>query len=253
MIEQADSLSSAATRVTIDDLVVRFQRFTLGPIELRIHVGEIFCLVGPNGAGKTTLISALLGLLPITSGRACLDGIATRGRPPKVLRQIGYVADDTGDIIPELTAWEFWELHAMAHARIVGSVESMLDRCAELSEQLDFVPPATPMSTYSYGMRKKAQLVAGLLHDPKVLVLDEPRNGLDPIAMERLDSLLRDARQLGTSIILATHDLRFAGRMADQVGILSKGRLIAQGRPSSLQRGDEPDFVQSFFRILRDA
>ncbi len=236
--------------VRLDRLVVRFERFTLGPIDLSADSGEIFCLVGPNGSGKTTMISSLLGLLPATEGGALIRSVPTRGRPPEVLRQVGYAPDDTNETIPELTAWELWELHALAHSRVSGSVDEMLQRAEQLAERLDFAPPPAPISSFSHGMCRKTQLVAALLHDPSAVVLDEPRNGLDPIAIERLEQMLFEQRERGKLVLLATHDLRFAERLADRVCVLHRGRAIAVGPPAELRLVSEDNLVQAFFRLV---
>lgn len=235
--------------VRFDDLIVRFAQFTLGPISLALDPGEVFSLVGPNGSGKTTLIKSLLGLLPLSAGRVSINGRPTAGRPQEVLRQIGYVADDTEETIPELTAWELWELHAMVHAQVEGTIADMLDRAEWLADALDFDPPGSPIGSYSHGMKKKVQLVAGFVHDPAIIVLDEPRNGLDPIAMARLDQLVLGARDRGKLVILATHDLHFAERMSDGICILQQGTVAAVDHPSRLRRPGE-DMVQAFLRIV---
>jgi len=233
----------------VDDLTVEYSHFTLGPVHLDLSAGEVFCLVGPNGSGKTTLISALLGLVA-HSGSASIDGQESRGRDPGVLREVGYVPDDTAEVIPELTAPEWWELHALSHARIRGSMAAMLADADALAEHLDFAPPPAPMSSFSHGMLKKTQLVAGLLHDPQVAILDEPRNGLDPIAIERLERLIVDLRRRQRLVLLATHDLRFAERMADRVAILDRGRVVSVGSPASLVEPGEAGFAEAFFRIV---
>lgn len=235
----------------VKDLVVRIGSFTLGPVSLELRHGEILCLVGPNGAGKTTLLRALFGLIPVTGGHVDVGGRIPRNREAQLLRSIGTVSDDPADLIEELTAMELWELHAYAHARVDGSVQEMMTRAEELATQLDFDAPDSPIQGYSHGMRKKTQLVAAMLHRPSVLVIDEPRNGLDPIGIERLEGLLQDEHEVGTCVIVASHDLRWAERFADRVCVLARGRVVGVGRPEDLVESSEPDFAAAFFRLLR--
>lgn len=241
---------SSCPAVAARGVVVHLGGFTLGPLDLEVGASEILCLVGPNGAGKTTLLRALTGLRPPDSGSTEIAGWPALGRSPEALRRLGWVPDDVDDILPEVTAEELWDLHALAHSSVDGTVDAMRARAAALAERLDFRPPASRIAVYSHGMRKKTQLVAGLLHDPDVVFLDEPRNGLDPIAIERLENLLQELRDGGRAIVLATHDLRYAERVADRVCILHDGQVAALGTLREVLRGDEKELVQAFFRIL---
>lgn len=236
----------------IDGLVVRYPDFRLGPVSLAISAGQIAALVGPNGSGKSTLIRTLLGLQHADAGSVSILGKSISGRPHSLLREVGYVPDDVSETIPELTPVELWEFHAMAHARIAGTVEAMMDRARAISAELDFKAPARPISTLSYGMRKKTQIVAGMLHEPSVLIMDEPRNGLDPIATERLEQLMVRERNRGTALLLATHDLRSAAALADMVAILKEGQIVACGSPGALSLPEDRTFTETFLRIVGD-
>ena len=234
----------------IDSLVVRYPEFRLGPLSLTIPAGHIVGLVGPNGSGKSTLLRTLLGLQYADAGTVTILGHQTGGRPYGVLREVGYVPDDVSETIAELTPEELWEFHAMAHARITGTVDDMMERAREISSQLDFDAPARPISSLSYGMRKKTQIVAGMLHKPSVLIMDEPRNGLDPIASARLEQLMAREREQGTALLLATHDLRSAAALADIVAILKLGQIVACGSPRELSLPEDRTFTETFLRIV---
>jgi ABC-2 type transport system ATP-binding protein len=162
------------------------------------------------------------------------------------------VPDDVSDTISELTPKELWEFHAMAHARVSGVVDDMMQRAIALSVALDFMAPDRPISSLSYGMQKKTQIVAGMLHRPSVLVMDEPRNGLDPIAIVRLERIMTKERAEGTAVLLATHDLRSASALADLVGILKQGQMAACGAPRDLATPEERDFTDTFLRIVSE-
>jgi ABC-2 type transport system ATP-binding protein len=234
----------------IDGLVVRYPEFRLGPVSLTIPGGQIVGLVGPNGSGKSTLLRTLLGLQFADAGSASILGRRTAGRPHSLLREVGYVPDDVSETIAELTPDELWEFHAMAHARIAGTVDEMMNRARTISADLDFDAPARPISSLSYGMRKKTQIVAGMLHKPSVLIMDEPRNGLDPIASARLEQLMARERESGTALLLATHDLRSAAALADIIAILKLGQIVACGSPQELSLPEDRTFTETFLRIV---
>jgi len=234
----------------VEGLVVRYPDFRLGPVSLAIPAGAIVGLVGPNGSGKSTLLRTLLGLQHADAGEASILGEGTAGRPPRLLREVGYVPDDVSETITELTPSELWEFHAMAHARVAGTVEEMMARANTISSDLDFMPPDRPIASLSYGMRKKAQIVAGMLHKPSLLVMDEPRNGLDPIAIARLEQLMKLERQEGTAVLLATHDLRSAAELADIVAIMKQGQIVATGSPAELSLPEDRSFTETFLRIV---
>ncbi len=235
--------------ITLSGVRLEQGGFTLGPVDLELPVGSIHGLLGPNGAGKTTLIRAVLGVQKRSTGRITVLGLEQEGRNPEILRQVGVLPDDPRQLLEELSATEFWSLTA----RVYGG-ESRMDECMsrafELAEHLAFDPPRGAISSFSLGMRKKTQLVAALLHDPRLIILDEPRNGLDPLGIDRMESLLVDRREAGCTLLVASHDLRWAQRVADTVHILNEGKLCASGSPESLMMGGEDSLVDSFFRLV---
>lgn len=244
------SALKGGTTVRFDQVVVRRGTFVLGPVSFELHPGEIFCLVGANGAGKTTLLMTLVGLLAPTSGTVEVLGRPILGRPSELLRALGLVADDPNDLLIELTAEELWELHALAQARLGGTLSSLRANASNLARRLGFTPPPFPAATYSYGMRKKTQVVAALLHDPKVIVMDEPRNALDPISSDRLERLLAGLRSEGKTLVMSTHDLRFAESIADRIGVLREGQVVAVGRIDEFRVGGDQSIAQRILRLL---
>jgi ABC-2 type transport system ATP-binding protein len=237
----------------VENVVVRYPEFKLGPVSISLPASAIVGLVGPNGSGKSTLLRTMLGLQHADAGTATILGSPTAGRPEHALREVGYVPDDVGETIAELTPEELWEFHAMAHARIAGGVDEMMARARTLAQEIDFDAPGRPISSLSYGMRKKTQIVAGLLHKPSLLVMDEPRNGLDPIAISRLERLMARERDEGTAVLLATHDLRSAADLANLIAVLRLGQIVAFGAPRDLARPDESTFTETFLRIVSDS
>jgi len=239
--------------VAFTDLTVDFKNFRLGPLSLRFGASSLTCLVGPNGSGKTTLIRALMGMVKLSAGEVLYDAMPMSSRPPGVLRLVGFVPDGPDSLVPELTARELWELHALAHSRVSRSFREMMAHAEHLSRILDLPPSRATIRGYSHGMQKKTQLIAGLMHQPDYLILDEPRNGLDPIAGEKLDRLVTAECRRGATVILATHDLRYAARVADSVVVLTRGQCTAAGSPDQLRMTGEHDFVDTFFRLVRES
>jgi ABC-2 type transport system ATP-binding protein len=211
--------------------------------------GMLTAVVGPNGSGKTTLMTSILGLLKADEGAVEIFGTPMRGRPREILRRVGYVPDVDDGLIGELTAREFWDLHALAHARVQGSVKEMRARAMELAAVLDFSPPPTRIASFSHGMVKKTQIVAGLLHCPDLAIFDEPRSSLDPIAMERFDQLIGELLGDGVAVILATHDLRYAERIAERALIIAAGQVGFEGSMKEAVRG-HGDLVRAFFSLV---
>lgn len=240
---------SELSGVTLSGVTLAQGNFRLGPVDLELSAGSIHGLLGPNGAGKTTLIRALLGVQKRSGGRITILGHEQNGRNPEILRQVGVLPDDPRQILEELSASEFWALTA----RVYGGdsrIEEYLGRAIELADHLAFDPPKGAISSFSLGMRKKTQLVAALMHDPRLIILDEPRNGLDPLGIDRMESLLLERREAGCTLLVASHDLRWAQRVADTVHILNEGRLCASGSPEDIMAAGEDSLVESFFRLV---
>jgi ABC-2 type transport system ATP-binding protein len=239
----------ATPTLVCDGLVAKVGSFTLGPIGLRLDPGRTLALLGPNGAGKTTLLRCLLGLLPLSEGSARVQGRSTSRRDVEWLRGVGVVPDDPNELVPELTAQEYWQLVASTPSGGADELAAMLRRAGQLAERLQFHPGRRELiSGFSHGMRKKTQLVAALLHRPALLVVDEPRNGLDPAGIATMEALLSEHTRTGGSVLAATHDLFWAHRIADRVAVISGGRLAGLGAPAELCRPGE-EFQDMFFRL----
>lgn len=237
--------------IVCDQVSVDYGHFRLGPLSLKFATANLSCLVGPNGSGKTSLVRALMGTVKLATGQVRYDELAMSSRPPDVLRLIGFVPDGPENLLPELTAQEFWELHALAHARIMGGFDQMMARAAQFARILDLAPSRATIRSYSHGMQKKTQLIAGLIHQPDYLILDEPRNGLDPISGETVDRLIADECRRGATVVMATHDLRYAARIAEFVVVFNNGQCAAAGSPDRLRCPDDRDFVDTFFRLVQ--
>jgi ABC-2 type transport system ATP-binding protein len=199
-------------------------------LDLLVNAGEIFVFLGANGAGKTTTIKMLTGLLRPTSGTASIAGFDVVKSSLEVKKVIGYLPDEPF-LYAKLTGREF--LKFIADVRGVqkkDKVEKFIE-LFELSQSADEL-----IEGYSLGMKKKIAIGAALIHDPKVLFLDEPTGGLDPKSAKTMKDLLLDIRQRGTTIFMTTHILEIAERMCDRVGIINHGELIRVGTIEELRK-----------------
>lgn len=237
--------------VKLQNIVVTRGAFKLHINELVVRRREIVCIVGPNGCGKSTLLQTVLGLLPY-QGRCWVGGIDYRGDDPVVKSTIGFIPDDPELLFEELTAREQWSVTASVLARIRPSLkyEQLVDHSDEIAAEISFNPPAQLVRGYSHGMRKKTQIVNALLGYPSVIVVDELRNGLDPIAIVQSEQLLKAERDRGAGILAATHDLWWAERFADYIYILNNGHVVASGTLKQLLRKGEQHLEQAFCRIV---
>jgi ABC-2 type transport system ATP-binding protein len=207
-------------------------KLAVDQVSLEVMGGEIFGFLGPNGAGKTTTIKMIVGLLQPTAGEVYVAGYDVQTEPLAAKAVKGYVPD-TPNLYKKLSGREFLrfvgDLYGMEAARVDRRIEEM-HKLFDLSEAID-----QTIDSYSHGMQQKTALAAALLHDPKVLVLDEPTVGLDPKSARLIKDILRQMTDRGAAIFLSTHILEIAERMCDRIGIIHQGRLIAVGTMDELR------------------
>src|SRR5437870_7532057 len=230
------------TAITTQGLVRAFDGLTaVDGLDLDVRTGEIYGFLGPNGAGKSTTVRVLCTLLAPTAGRAIVAGYDVAAEPGKVRLRIGVALQDVA-LDPKQTGEELLRLQG----RLYGlSTADIRRRLAELTELVDIGDAlGRPISTYSGGMRRRLDLAAALVHNPEVLFLDEPTTGLDPVSRARVWEEIRRLNDvLGTTIFLTTQYLEEADELADRVGILNAGRLVAEGTPTELKRSIGNDVV----------
>lgn len=197
-----------------------------------VQAGEIFGLLGPNGSGKTTTIRCLCTLTKADSGRIEVGGISAIAQPKAVRKRLGYVAQEVA-LDKVLTGRELLHLQAALYHLAKPYAKT---RIAQLLEMLGLTEYADQKTgTYSGGIRKRLDLAAGLLHQPEVLVLDEPTVGLDIESRVIVWDFLRNLRQAGTTILITSHYLEEIDALADRLAIIDRGTVIAQGSPSELK------------------
>lgn len=202
------------------------EQLALDALSMRIEPQDTFAFIGPNGAGKTTTIRILATLLEPSEGEAYVAGISVREEPEKVRQAIGFMPDQFG-LYDGLKVWEYLDLFAELHGfgsarrqRLIADVLELTDLGARREAFTEHL---------SKGMRQRLCLARTLLHDPQVLILDEPASGLDPRARSELKELLRELRRMGKTILVSSHILPELADFCTRVGILEEGRLVAFG------------------------
>src|SRR5438876_6495485 len=198
----------------------------LEDLSLEVPQGAIYGLIGPNGAGKTTLLRILGALISPTAGQVWFDDEEVSHSPIAIQRKIGYMPDFFG-VYPDLTSVEYLEFYAGIHgisSKKLGSTVKDLLELVDLSSKRD-----TLVETLSRGMKQRLCLARALVHDPEVLLLDEPASGLDPRARVELRELLRTLQSMGKTIIISSHILLEMAEMCSDVAIIQGGRLILSG------------------------
>jgi sodium transport system ATP-binding protein len=245
-------MSSSTPGVVVEQLTKRFgQALAVDGLSFAVPPGEIYGLLGPNGAGKTTTLRVLAAILRPTTGRAFLAGVDVTQDPNAARRALGFLTGTTG-LYARLTGRElltyFGRLHGMA-APAIASRTDMLGRALDLGGLLD-----RRCEALSTGQRQRLSVARAVLHDPAVLILDEPTVGLDVLASRFLRDFVRAERDRGKAILFSTHYLAEAELLCDRVGLLHRGRLLAEGSPTQLRAlaGDATSLEEALLRLVAD-
>ena len=238
--------------IELKNLTKRFGNVVaVNRLNLFVSKGEIFGFIGPNGAGKTTTLRMMGGVLAPTEGSVVIDGLHMASEPEKAKKRIGFIPDRPF-LYEKLTGMEFLRFTADLY-------EIKDDLFKEKSEEvlkkfLLYDWGDELIESYSHGMKQRLIISAAILHDPKVIVVDEPMVGLDPAGIKMVKGLIRDLAQKGTTLFMSTHTLAMAEDVCDRIGIIHKGVLIAIGtieelkRRAQVQEGD----LEEVFLILTE-
>jgi ABC-2 type transport system ATP-binding protein len=220
--------------VHAEGLVKRYDRtLAVAGVDLAVASGEIFGLVGPNGAGKTTTLRILATLLRPSSGEAEIAGFSVTRNPDEVRRVLGFMPDVFG-VYDDMKVWEYLDFFARCYGIPASKRRRMI---GDLLELVDLGPKRDQyVQTLSRGMQQRLCLAHALVHDPEVLLLDEPASGLDPRARVELRELLRELRSLGKTILISSHILPELEELCTSVAIVDRGQVLAQGRVSDIER-----------------
>lgn len=219
-------------------------------LSLSVPRGEVFCFLGPNGAGKTTTLKMLTGLLQPSSGRALINGVDVAVNPVEAKKKMAYIPD-TPFLYDRLTATEFFyfigTLYGMPREAIEADYEQAFAFFGLLEHRSNLV------KDLSHGLRQRLVYAASFLHKPEVLFIDEPLIGLDPHTIRAIKRLLREKARAGMTIFLTTHILSLAEDVADRIGIILDGRLIALGTLDEIkaQSGASGDLEEVFITLTQ--
>ncbi|HEA66207.1 MAG TPA: ABC transporter ATP-binding protein [Desulfobacterales bacterium] len=221
-------------------------------LTLNIQTGEIFGFIGPNGAGKTTTIKMMGGIIEPSSGVILICGVNMKTEPERAKSKIGFIPDQPY-LYEKLTGMEFLnfiaDLYEMNNEAFIQKAQDKLDMfsLSDWSNEL--------IEAYSHGMKQRLIMAAALLHDPEVIIVDEPMVGLDPAAIKLVKELFRNLASEGVTIFMSTHSLNVAEDVCDRIGIINKGSLIVTGTIEDLrQHADVMDagLEQVFMRLTQE-
>ena len=220
--------------VRTEGLVKRYDgTLAIAGIDLEVAAGEIFGLVGPNGAGKSTTLKILATLLRPSAGTAEIAGYDVTRNPDQVRRVLGFMPDSFG-VYDDMKVWEYLDFFARCYGIAPAARRRMIGDLLDLVDLAD--KREAYVQTLSRGMQQRLCLAHALVHDPEVLLLDEPASGLDPRARVELRELLRELRTLGKTILISSHILPELEELCTSVAIIDRGQVLAQGRVTDIER-----------------
>ena len=215
-------------------------------LSLRIAPGQIYGFIGHNGAGKTTTIKACCGIMSFDSGEVYIDGRSIKSEPLECKRVLAYIPDNP-DMYDFMTGAAYLNFICDVFAVPQAERRERIRRYAGLFELTDDL--GSPVSSYSHGMKQKLAVISALVHAPKLIIMDEPFVGLDPVASHKLKGLMREHCDAGGAIFFSTHVLEVAEKLCDMVAIIKSGRLIRAGTMDEV-RGD--DSLEDVFLELEE-
>jgi ABC-2 type transport system ATP-binding protein len=212
----------------IDNLTKTFGGKTaVDSLTLHVRPGELYGFIGHNGAGKSTTIKAVCGLLTFDSGEISVCGYSVKREPMDVKRSVAYLPDNP-NLYEFLTGIKYLNFIADVYGVKADARRERIRKYGDLFELTGDL--AQPVSAYSHGMKQKLALISALLHEPKVMIMDEPFVGLDPKASKAVKGIMRDICDAGGAIFFSTHVLEVAERLCDKIAVISRGKLVASGK-----------------------
>ncbi len=225
----------------IEHLTKKYGDFkAVDDLSLSIAPGEIYGFIGHNGAGKTTTLKSVVGILQFDEGEIFIDGTSVKSDPLKSKKEIAYIPDNP-DIYEFMTGIKY--LNFIADIFGVDSVKR-LERIREYAGLFELTADlAQPISTYSHGMKQKLAIISAWLHDPKLIIMDEPFVGLDPKAAHILKGMMREVCDKGGAIFFSTHVLEVAEKLCDKIAIIKDGKLIRSGTMEDVKGDDSLEEV----------
>jgi ABC-2 type transport system ATP-binding protein len=237
--------------IELSHIVKRFgDLVAVNDLSLNVRQGEFFAVLGPNAAGKTTTIKILAGLMKPTSGSVKVCGFDVQTEPLETKRRLAFVPDFPF-LYEKLTPWEFFRFTGQLFQMDDATIAERSGKLIERFHLADFANK--PIEGLSHGTRQRTAIVSALLHDPELFVIDEPMVGLDPQHARVVKDVLKERSQAGMTVFVSTHQLSVAEEMADRIGIIHEGRLVAVGTKEELRRqsGMEGALEQVFLALTQ--
>ena len=239
--------------IELKDLTKKYGAFqAVNHLNLSVKKGEVFGFIGPNGAGKTTTIKMMGGILAPTAGTVTIAGINMQKEPENAKSKIGFIPDRPY-LYEKLTGMEFLKFTADLYGVSAAAFQSRAFKILKKFSLDDWAQAL--IESYSHGMKQRLIMSAALLHEPQVIIVDEPMVGLDPAAIIMVKDLFRSLAADGVTIFMSTHTLKFAEDTCDRIGVINKGRLIAMGTTQELQREanvSEADLERVFLNLTSE-
>ena len=222
----------------------------LDAVSFEVRPGEIFGLLGPNGAGKTTCLRILSTVLRPTGGAAEVAGFDVIEEPAEVRRSIGFLSNNTG-LYDRMTAWELVEHFGRLYGLEGKALDRRMGAVFETLRMTDFRDSLC--SKMSTGQKQKVSIARALVHDPPVLIFDEPTAGLDVLVARAVLQTVKDLRDAGKCVVFSTHIMREVEKLCDRVAVIHRGRILDQGSlPDLASRHGEPDTEELFFKLIEE-
>ena len=239
--------------IELKDLTKKYGDFqAVDDLNLSVKKGEVFGFIGPNGAGKTTTIKMMGGILEPTNGTVTIAGVNMQEEPEIAKSKIGFIPDRPY-LYEKLTGMEFLRFTADLYGVSNGSFQETAINVLKNFSLADWADEL--VESYSHGMKQRLIMSAALIHDPEVIIVDEPMVGLDPAAIKMVKGLFRKLAGQGVTIFMSTHTLKVAEETCDRFGVINKGRLIAMGTTKELQREanvSEADLERVFLNLTNN-
>lgn len=242
----------------MDDVVLKLDNVTkyfgkvkaLNSLSLSVKRGEIYGFLGPNGAGKTTTLRVCMGLLNFEEGEVYVDGERVSLKNHHFRKKVGYIPDRPY-LYEKLTGFEFLKFIAM-----VRGLKNWEEKAYYYAKYFDIEDILNSLiESYSHGMKQKIVFISSILHEPKLLLIDEPMVGLDPRSAKKAKELFKKLKENGTAILLSTHSLDMAEEVSTRIGIIVKGRIIAEGEMEELKRRaqvEKGDLENVFLKLTEE-
>lgn len=231
----------------IEHLTKRYDEYkAVDDLSLHIESGEIYGFIGHNGAGKTTTLKSIVGILPFDEGEIYIDGQSIKNNPLECKEKMAYIPDNP-DLYEYLSGIQYLNFVADVYKVSKEDRETRIKKYADMLELTDDL--AQPISAYSHGMKQKLAVISAFIHNPKLIIMDEPFVSLDPKASHLLKQMMRDVCDQGGAIFFSTHVLEVAEKLCDRIAIIKKGKLIVSGRTEDVTHNDS---LEEVFLELED-